>query len=93
MKELSAFLQDRNLSGVFNCNLNPTGGFVTFSNRNGNAYAIGLDAILECLENMKEHFNEFLPYTSYVEGDWRRLGSDYYTHTVPRSLAAVCFPP
>lgn len=89
MIQLSDFLESKNLSSKFKTNLGVQGGVITFSNTNGNTFAIGLDAILTCIKDFVKYPEVFSGDQSYDEKPWRDKGSQYYTHPVPRSLATV----
>lgn len=89
MNQLSDFLESKNRTSKFKTTLGVQGGFITFSNTNGNTFTIGLNAVLTCVKDFINNPVVFTGDQVYDEKPWRDLGSQYYTDPVPRSLATV----
>jgi len=63
--------------------------YFSFSNRNGNTFAIGFNTLIQCLEDLLADNSNFSGLKSYVEKEWRDWGAAHYLDPVAKSLATV----
>lgn len=91
MVSLDKFLREEN--GDFNSSLGLDGGYLEFSNsgRRGDSksFHIGLQAIYQTLQDIKQHLGIFEPLENYVEGEWRDNGARYFTNNVAKAMITV----
>lgn len=89
MKELSDFLNQKNLSSKFKVTIGQQGGYINFVNTNNNTFTIALGSIASCISNMIEHPQVFTGDRKYNEKEWRDLGEAYYKDPAANYLSKV----
>lgn len=76
------FSEFENTNSKFTAELQERGGNITFSNsgKGGNKkfFSLSLETFLSCLKDIKKNISEFKDHESYVEKDWRDLGSKFF---------------
>jgi type II restriction-modification system restriction subunit len=91
MVSLDKFLREEN--GDFNSSLGLDGGYLEFSNsgRRGDSksFHIGLQAIYQTLQDIKQNLGIFEHLDHYVEGEWRDNGARYFTNNVAKAMITV----
>ena len=87
------FLNQKAIVSPFKSYLSERGGYITFSNsgQRGSVkyFFLGLDSLINTLKDILENLNEFSSHQNYVEGEWRDLGSQYYTDGTSNAMATV----
>ena len=93
MMNLYSFLSNASNISDFKAELCNRGGYLTFSNsgRRGDVkyFQIGLDNILQTLNDILNHLDVFHKLTSYDETEWRNNGSNYFTDPVAKANSTV----
>lgn len=93
MNELHSFLESISQNSDFNAELSKKGGYITFSNsgrRGGIKYfQIGLENILQTLQDILNHLDVFQNITEYEEKAWRDNGAEYFTDPVANASSTV----
>ena len=91
MVSLDKFLREEN--GDFNSSLGLDGGYLEFSNsgRRGDSksFHIGLQAIYQTLQDIKQNLGVFEHLDHYVESEWRDNGARYFTNNVAKAMITV----
>lgn len=91
MVSLDKFLREEN--GDFNSSLGLDGGYLEFSNsgRRGDSksFHIGLQAIYQTLQDIKQNLDIFEKLDCYVEGEWRDNGASYFSNNVAKAMITV----
>lgn len=91
MVSLDKFLREER--GYFNSSLGLDGGYLEFSNsgRRGDSksFHIGLQAIYQTLQDIKQNLGIFERLNHYVEGEWRDNGASYFTNNVAKAMITV----
>lgn len=91
MVSLDKFLREEN--GDFNSSLGLDGGYLEFSNsgRRGDSksFHIGLQAIYQTLQDIKQNLGIFEHLDHYVESEWRDNGARYFTNNVAKAMITV----
>ncbi len=87
------FLNQKSDLSPFKSNLSERGGYITFSNsgQRGSVkyFSLGLDSLIITLNDILINLNQFKSHQNYVEGEWRNLGSQYYTDGTSNAMATV----
>lgn len=90
---LSEFLENKSTNSPFKSTLSNRGGYITFSNsgQRGSVkyFTIGLDSFIITLKDILYNNDSFINHQNYVEGEWRDLGSKYYSDDTVNSMATV----
>lgn len=77
----------------FTAKIGDTGGYITFSNSGKGGvikyFTISLDSILSIFKSIKNNLSIFNQHESYVEAEWRDLGSTHYTDETANALSTV----
>jgi hypothetical protein len=81
--QLLDFSKYESANSKFIATLSESGGHINFCNSgkgsNKKYFTISLESILQMLEDIKDNLSEFKGHESYIEKEWRDLGSTYYT--------------
>lgn len=90
---LNEFLNIKSTNSPFKSSLSNRGGYITFSNsgQRGSVkyFTIGLDSFIITLKDILQNNTSFIGHQDYVEGEWRDLGSKYYTDDTVNAMATV----
>lgn len=90
---LSEFLENKSINSPFKSSLSNRGGYITFSNsgQRGSVkyFTIGLDSFITTLKDILHNNDSFYKHQNYVEGEWRDLGSKYYSDDTVNAMATV----
>lgn len=90
---LNEFLNIKSTNSPFKSSLSNRGGYITFSNsgQRGSVkyFTIGLDSFIITLKDILQNNTSFIGHQDYVEGEWRDLGSEYYTDDTVNAMATV----
>ena len=93
MNELYSFLESISSKSDFNAELSRKGGYITFSNsgRRGGAkfFQIGLENILQTLQDILNHLDVFQDIAEYEEKAWRDNGAEFFTDPVANANSTV----
>lgn len=93
MDELFTYLHNESVSSSFQANLSQRGGYITFSNsgRRGDTkyFQIGIDTILQTLQDILNNLATFSSIQDYEERPWRDNGSQYFTDPVANANSTV----
>lgn len=93
MQDLNKYFSSVSLESKFECNLGNSGGFINFKNsgqRGGfKEFTISLETVLKGLEDIVNNIEHFKNHSKYIEGEWRNLGSKYFTDLVLKSMITV----
>lgn len=93
MMDLYSFLLNISDKSEFKAELCNRGGYLTFSNsgRRGDVkcFQIGLDNILQTLNDILNNLEIFQNLTIYDETEWRNNGSSYFTDSVAKANSTV----
>lgn len=93
MEDLFNFLETESKGSNFKAKLCDRGGYVTFSNsgRRGDIkyFQIGLDNILQTLNDILDNLHEFSKIQEYDERPWRDKGSQYFQDPVANANSTV----
>jgi 5-methylcytosine-specific restriction protein B len=76
----------------FSAEIGETGGFLVFSNsgqRGLKYFTLSLHSLASIFEDIKSNLTIFSKHQNYVEGEWRDLGSKYYTDETANALCTV----
>lgn len=90
---LQEYLEIKNDKSAFASSQSDIGGNITFSNsgKRGSVkqFTLGLDSFISILKDIKENIKTFQSHESYIEKDWRDLGSKYYTDGPANAMSTV----
>jgi 5-methylcytosine-specific restriction protein B len=89
MNDLTNFLSKKNITSKFKASLGNQGGYIEFSNTNGNTFAVNLTGILSCINDMLKRPDIFYDKKKYNETEWRGFGSNYITDPISKALIGV----
>lgn len=89
IKGLEIYLKDVSENEKFKAEVNTRWGYLRFSNTSNKYFAIGIDAILQSLIDIKHNLSSFQNHENYVEKTWRDLGSEFYTDSTANAMATV----
>lgn len=92
-ENLFDYLNEESLKSSFKSSLSERGGYITFSNsgQRGSVkhFSLGLDSLITTLEDILSNLKVFSTHKNYVEGEWRDLGSSYYSDSAANAMATV----
>ena len=87
------FSQFETSNSKFKAELASQGGYITFSNsakgKNKKHFTLSLSSFLICLNDIKLNLSSFRGHETYIEREWRDLGSLYYTDPAANAQCTV----
>jgi len=76
----------------FSAEIGETGGFLVFSNsgqRGKKYFTLSLHSLVSIFRDIKSNLTIFSGHEDYIEGEWRDLGSEYYSDETANALCTV----